>query len=32
VNPSLDLNAGTFGEINNKTGNRSLAAQVRLQF
>ena len=32
VNPSLDLNAGTFGEINNKTGNRSLAAQVRFQF
>ncbi|HLQ78316.1 MAG TPA: hypothetical protein VK210_13235, partial [Terriglobia bacterium] len=32
VNPSLDLNAGTFGEINNKTGSRSLAAQVRFQF
>jgi hypothetical protein len=32
VNPGLDLNAGTFGEINNKTGNRSLAAQVRFQF
>jgi len=32
VNPSLDLNAGTFGEINNKTGNRTLAAQIRLEF
>jgi hypothetical protein len=32
VNPSIDLNAGTFGEINNKTGNCSLVAQVRFQF
>lgn len=27
-NPNLDINAGTFGEINTKTGNRALAAQV----
>jgi hypothetical protein len=31
-NPSLNLNAGTFGQINIKTGNRSLAAQLRFVF
>jgi hypothetical protein len=30
--PSLNINSGTFGEINSKTGNRTLAAQVRLEF
>ena len=31
-NPNLDINAGTFGEITTKTGNRTLAAQIRLAF
>jgi hypothetical protein len=31
-NPSLNINSGTFGEINSKTGNRTLAAQLRLEF
>jgi hypothetical protein len=31
-NPNLDINSGTFGEITTKTGNRSLAAQLRLEF
>src|SRR5262249_11289749 len=31
-NPNLNINSGTFGEINSKTGNRSLAAQLRLEF
>jgi hypothetical protein len=31
-NPSLNINAGTFGQINTKTGNRTLAAQIRLEF
>jgi hypothetical protein len=30
--PNLNINTGTFGEIDSKTGNRSLAAQVRLEF
>jgi hypothetical protein len=30
--PNLNINSGTFGEINTKTGSRSLAAQIRLQF
>jgi hypothetical protein len=30
--PNLNINSGTFGEIDSKTGNRSLAAQVRLEF
>jgi hypothetical protein len=30
--PDLDINAGTFGEIDSKSGSRSLAAQVRLEF
>jgi hypothetical protein len=32
ANPSLNINAGTFGQISNKTGSRSLAAQIRLEF
>src|SRR5262249_1054669 len=31
-NPNLDINSGTFGEIQRKTGNRTLAGQVRLEF
>jgi len=31
-NPNMNINSGTFGEINSKTGNRSLAAQIRLEF
>ena len=31
-NPNLDINSGTFGEINSKTGNRTLAAQIRFAF
>jgi len=31
-NPNLNINSGTFGEINTKTGNRSLAAQLRFEF
>jgi hypothetical protein len=31
-NPNLNINSGTFGEINSKTGNRTLAAQIRLEF
>jgi hypothetical protein len=31
-NPNLNINSGTFGEINTKTGNRTLAAQIRLEF
>ena len=31
-NPNLNINSGTFGEINSKTGNRSLAGQLRLEF
>jgi hypothetical protein len=30
--PNLNINSGTFGEIDSKTGNRSLAAQIRLEF
>ena len=30
--PNLDINSGTFGEINNKTGSRSVAGQIRIQF
>jgi hypothetical protein len=30
--PNLNINTGTFGEIDEKTGFRSLAAQVRLEF
>ena len=32
--PNLNINAtsGTFGQITTKTGNRSLAGQVRLEF
>ena len=31
-NPNLDINSGTFGEITSKTGNRTLAAQIRFAF
>jgi len=31
-NPNLNINSGTFGEINTKTGFRTLAGQVRLEF
>ncbi|HTG72431.1 MAG TPA: hypothetical protein VMB70_01600, partial [Terriglobia bacterium] len=30
--PNLNINSGTFGQINNKTGSRALAAQIRLEF
>ena len=30
--PSLDINAGTFGEISTKTGSRTVAGQIRLEF
>ena len=32
VNPNLNINSGTFGEINNKTGFRTLSGQLRLEF
>jgi hypothetical protein len=31
-NLNLNINSGTFGQINNKTGNRTLAGQIRIQF
>jgi hypothetical protein len=31
-NGSLNINSGTFGEVNNKIGNRSLQAQLRFDF
>jgi hypothetical protein len=31
-NPNLDINDGTFGEIDSKSGSRTLASQIRLQF
>jgi hypothetical protein len=31
-NPTLDINSGTFGQITTKTGFRTLAGQVRLEF
>jgi hypothetical protein len=31
-NPNLDINSGTFGEITTKTGSRTLAGQIRLEF
>lgn len=30
--PNLDINSGTFGEINTKNGNRTVAGQIRIQF
>ncbi|HZI50275.1 MAG TPA: hypothetical protein VFE29_00505, partial [Terriglobia bacterium] len=30
--PNLNINTGTFGEIDSKTGSRTLAAQVRFEF
>jgi hypothetical protein len=32
ANPNLNINSGTFGQITNKTGSRTLAGQVRLEF
>jgi hypothetical protein len=31
-NPNMDINSGTFGQISTKTGNRTLAAQIRFEF
>jgi hypothetical protein len=31
-NPNVNINSGTFGQITTKTGNRTLQAQVRLDF
>jgi hypothetical protein len=31
-NPNLNVNSGTFGQITTKTGNRTLAGQIRLEF
>jgi hypothetical protein len=31
-NPNLNINSGTFGEINSKTSSRTPAAQIRLEF
>jgi Carboxypeptidase regulatory-like domain len=31
-NPNLNINTGTFGQITTKTGNRTLAGQLRLEF
>jgi hypothetical protein len=30
--PNLNINAGTFGQIANKFGNRTIAGQIRLEF
>jgi hypothetical protein len=30
--PNLNINSGTFGEINSKTGNRTLQGQIHFQF
>jgi len=30
--PNLNINSGTFGEIDSKTGSRSLAGQVKFEF
>ncbi len=30
--PNLNINSGTFGEINSKTGSRKLQGQIHLQF
>jgi hypothetical protein len=30
--PNLNINSGTFGQITTKTGNRTLAGQLRLEF
>lgn len=32
ANPNLNINSGVFGEIRNKTGNREISAQIRLDF
>jgi hypothetical protein len=31
-NPNLNINSGTFGQITTKTGSRTLAGQIRLEF
>jgi hypothetical protein len=31
-NPNLNINAGTFGQISTKIGNRTIAGQIRLEF
>jgi hypothetical protein len=31
-NPNLNINSGTFGQISVKTGSRTLAGQIRLEF
>jgi hypothetical protein len=31
-NPNLNINSGTFGQITTKTGSRTLAGQLRLEF
>jgi hypothetical protein len=31
-NPNLNINTGTFGQISNKTGNRTVQAQIRFDF
>jgi len=31
-NPSVNINSGTFGQITTKSGNRTLQAQIRLDF
>src|SRR5207249_11971504 len=31
-NPNLNINPGTFGQITTKTGSRSIAGQLRLEF
>ncbi len=31
-NPNLNINAGVFGQITTKTGSRTIAAQIRLEF
>ncbi|PYS35701.1 MAG: hypothetical protein DMG14_26340, partial [Acidobacteria bacterium] len=31
-NPNLNINTGTFGQITTKTGSRSIAGQLRLEF
>src|SRR5262249_29490395 len=30
--PNLDINSGTFGQINSKTGSRTLQGQIHLEF
>jgi len=32
ANPNLNINSGTSGQITTKTGSRTLAGQIRLEF